>query len=188
MRRWYNENKLESKNFTCGHCGKDIASELGYQTSDSPVWRIYICHHCSKPVFIDNANKQVPGAIFGKVVSGVTDASVTTLYDEARKAISVNAFTSAVLACRKLMMHIAVDQGAEEGLNFVGYVQYLADNHLIPPGAKGWVDHIREKGNEANHEIIIMTREEAERLITFCAMLMQMIYEFPSMVPVKTKA
>ena len=53
-------------------------------------------------------------------------------------------------------MNIAVVQGAEEGLKFIEYVEYLASNGFIPPNGKGWVDHIRQKGNEATHEIALM--------------------------------
>jgi len=42
------------------------------------------------------------------------------------------------------------------------------------------VDHIRTKGNEANHEIRLMGRQDAEELVTFVEMLLKFIYEFPS--------
>ena len=80
-------------------------------------------------------------------------------------------------------MHIGVEQGAEEGKNFLHYVNYLADRGYVPPNGRHWVDHIRQKGNEANHEIRLMAREDASDLILFIEMLLKFIYEFPSMVP-----
>lgn len=77
-------------------------------------------------------------------------------------------------------MHIAVAKGAKEGETFVHYVGYLSDKGFVPPGARPWVDHIRTKGNEANHEIVIVTREEAEEIISFSGMLLTLIYEFPA--------
>jgi hypothetical protein len=77
-------------------------------------------------------------------------------------------------------MHIAVSKGADEGLNFFDYVQFLKDNHFIPPGSEAWVDQIRKKGNEANHEIVIMQKEDAEDLISFVEMLLRLIFEFPA--------
>ena len=91
-----------------------------------------------------------------------------------------NAFTASVLACRKLLMHVAVSKGANVGLKFIEYVEYLAKNHLIPVWSEDWVDHIREKGNEANHEILIMKKEDAEDLISFSEMLLKLVYEFPA--------
>jgi hypothetical protein len=46
------------------------------------------------------------------------------------------------------------------------------------------VDYIRTKGNEANHEITIMSDEDAKDLITFSEMLLKFVYEFPAKVPV----
>jgi hypothetical protein len=94
----------------------------------------------------------------------------------------MGSFTAAVLCCRKLLMHIAVEKKAKEGLSFQTYVEYLSEKNYIPPDGKEWVDHIRDKGNEANHEIKIMKKEDAEDLLIFMEMLLKFIYEFPSKV------
>lgn len=65
------------------------------------------------------------------------------------------------------------------------YVEYLSDNHYIPPDGKEWVDQIRKKGNQANHEITLMTKEDAEDIIGFSEMLLRFIYEFPKKVTKK---
>jgi hypothetical protein len=83
-------------------------------------------------------------------------------------------------------MNVAVAQGAPENRNFMEYVEYLADNGYVPPNGRGWVDHIRRKGNEANHEIALMSRTDGEDLITFAEMLLKFIYEFPARVATST--
>ena len=88
-----------------------------------------------------------------------------------------------MLIGRKLLMHIAVGQNAKTGLNFVEYVNYLVDNHYAPPNSKVWVDKIRTHGNEATHEIMRTTKEDAEEILTFLEMLLKFIYEFPGRVP-----
>jgi len=108
---------------------------------------------------------------------------VESLYEETRKCTSAGAHTAAVLACRKILMHIAVDQKAKEGLSFLDYVEYLANNGFVPPNGKRWVDHIRKKGNEANHEIALMSQDDAKDLVSFAEMLLKFIYEFPNRVP-----
>ena len=85
-------------------------------------------------------------------------------------------------------MHIAVAKGAPVGKNFIEYVEYLTANHYVPPDAKGWVDHIRTKGNEANHEIVISSKTDAQELISFLEMLLKVIFEFPAAVKRKTSA
>lgn len=179
---WQQIQTINSKSYECS-CGNQVASEKGWHTIMNPHWYIYVCPMCNKPTLFKPGEEQVPGNRFGKTITDISDSDVANLYEEARDSFSVNAFTNVVLACRKLLMHIAVAQGAEEGKNFTEYVQYLADQHIIPATSIDWVDHIRQKGNEANHEIKIMTRTEAENLLTFSAMLLQMIYEFPARLP-----
>lgn len=130
---------------------------------------------------------QIPGVPFGDPVLHLP-AEVAALYDEARRCTAGSSYTAAVLATRKLLMHIAVNLGAKEGQNFMEYVQYLADNGYVPPNGKAWVDHIRKRGNEANHEILLMRKEDAADLINFTEMLLKFIYEFPKRVPVAPAA
>lgn len=191
---WRDALNITSKKYSCGHCGNSISSDVGFlqasnqDGSGATTASIYICHHCNKPTLFDNmTDKQIPGAKFGDDVQGIDDNLVKSLYDEARNAFSQNAFTSVVLSCRKLLMHIAVAKGAKENLKFIQYVEYLSEQNYVPPGSKDWVDHIREKGNEATHEIVIMSKEEAEDLISFSSMLLKLIYEFPSKLRPKTK-
>jgi len=77
-------------------------------------------------------------------------------------------------------MNIAVAKGAKENLNFVKYVQFLADNNFVPPDGKEWVEHIKNKGNEANHKIEIVSKEDSEELLYFTEMLLTFIYAVPA--------
>jgi DNA-directed RNA polymerase subunit RPC12/RpoP len=183
--KWNNHNRLESKSYICGHCGQSLSSDIGYTATDNRTSRrsyIYICHSCTKPTFFGSDGSQVPGKVFGNNVKGIKDETVISLYNEARKCISTNSFTAAVLSCRKLLMHIAVDKGAKKNLKFIQYVEYLADKNIIPNGSGDWVDIIRNKSNEANHEIIIMDESDAKDLINFTEMLLKIVYEFPAEV------
>ena len=80
-------------------------------------------------------------------------------------------------------MNLAVGKNAKVGETFAYYVSYLADEGYVPPDGKDWVDHIRRKGNEANHEIVSMSRDDAKDLIIFIEMLLKFMYEFPNMIP-----
>jgi hypothetical protein len=85
-------------------------------------------------------------------------------------------------------MHIAVEKGAAENLKFIEYVEYLSTKGYIPPDSKEWVDEIREKGNEATHEIVIMSETEAKDLLQLTEMLLKIIYQFPSEIKKKRAA
>lgn len=183
---WQHLQGVPSRSYTCGNCGNPLAAERGWlalrsSTSTTDAF-IYICHHCTRPTFFDYDGRQVPGSAFGGTVSGILDDSVRLLYEEARRTTTAGSYTATVLCCRKLLMHIAVAKGAEEGKTFVHYVEYLSSKNYVPPDARDWVDHIRAKGNEANHQIVILTREDAEELLSFVEMLLKIIYEFPAAV------
>lgn len=188
--QWQQTQTLSQRSFTCGHssCGRDVASIVGWYYNNSSVGRaegyIYICPMCHRPSFFDATdNLQMPGISFGRNIESLPD-DVGEVYEEIRKATGVGSYTAVVLACRKLLMHIAVEKGATTNLGFIDYVEYIVDNHYTPPGSKPWVDKIRTVGNEANHEIRIMKREQAEELVNFLEMLLKFIYEFPAKIAV----
>ncbi len=105
------------------------------------------------------------------------------MYDEARESYTASAYTGAVMICRKILMNIAVDKGAAAGESFLQYIEYLDQAGYLPPDGMGWVDYVRKRGNEANHEIQLMENEDAKTLIAFVEMLLRFIYQFPNMVP-----
>lgn len=186
---------MEAYAFTCGYCGKGVGAEKGYlrtHASGMPQDVIAICPMCLHPTYFEavyqgQAVRQVPGLAYGADVDHLP-AGVKELYTEARNCYSVAAYTSVVLACRKLLMHIGVEQGAGEGESFVSYVDHLAAKGFVPPNGKAWVDVIRQKGNEANHEIQLMAAGDASLLLSFLEMLLKFIYEFPQKVPAASPA
>lgn len=177
---WQNLTKLEPSTYTCGHCGKVVGPSEGYY-SDVPYSRIYVCPFCHLPTYFDG-DRQMPGPKFGSDVGGLPD-DIAAIYQEARDCMSVSGYTAAVMLARKLLMNVAVGHGAAENLSFVTYVEYLADQGYVPPNGKAWVDRIRSKGNEANHEIRLMSKADAEEILSFVEMLLKFVYEFPSRVP-----
>lgn len=176
MHNWQGLNDLESKSFKCKFCDKDVATRKGYFRKGAN-WRTYVCPNCAKPTFFYDGT-QIPAPLLGNKVEELPE-KINSLYDEIRDCTGINAYTSAVLSCRKLLMNIAVEQGADQGKSFVYYVEFLSDKGFVPPNGKEWVDHIRKKGNEANHEIVLMSQDEALDLINFSEMLLKFIYEFP---------
>lgn len=176
VKSWRNLEELASREYRCGYCGKDTGNDRGFVNKDRLAWRVVICPNCYKPTFFDD-DKQFPGAAFGVEVQHLPP-DIATLHAEARNCMSVNASTAAVLCCRKLLMNIAVAHGAAPGQNFVPYVNHIVAN-LVPPLSRGWVDKIRDKGNEATHEIPTMSRADAEEMLLFVEMLLKTVFEYP---------
>jgi hypothetical protein len=185
---WQDLKNIQNIRFECGYCGADTAPAYGwysnaYTEGDKYQGYVAICTNCNKPSFIDvkhpnfNIRTLVPSPKMGNEVDGLPQ-DLEKLYEEARICTSSGAYTSAVLTCRKILMHVAVEKKAKPNLKFIDYVDYLATNGYVPPDGKDWVDYIRTKANEANHEIRVMSREDAGDLITFTEMLLRLVYEF----------
>jgi hypothetical protein len=200
IHNWYLLQPLSSQSWTCGHCGRDVGGNLGYYRNDGKkihpnlvpqpgaqlppaaidesVSRILICPECAKPTYFEEG-RQVPGTAYGRQVLHLPP-DIDKVYGEARACMSVDAFLPAVLTARTILMHIAVEQKAEEGKDFVYYVDFLVKGGFVPPNATNWVDHIRKKGNAATHRIALMGREDAEKVLRFIEMILLFLYEYPS--------
>lgn len=185
---WAKLQPLPNRGFVCGFCAISVSSVMGYalnrqsDASGALMGAIYACPNWGGPNFFLLSGTRYPSPPMGSVVKHVPP-DLYALYEEARRASSQNCFTAAVLLCRKMLMNVAVQQGAKENLKFIEYVNYIADQGYVPPNGKHWVDHIRKKGNEATHEIAVMGEADARELIVFIEMLLRFIYEFPSMIP-----
>lgn len=94
--------------------------------------------------------------------------------------MAASAWNTSVMACRKILMHVAHERGAEDDRNFKYYVDWLTAEHYVPPGGGAWVDQTRTRGNEANHEIELMDQTISEQILGFTELLLKFVYEFPA--------
>lgn len=191
---WRNKEMLDSKEFRCGHCAREVASNKGYysltqvhsgrgpETYKRYGITIYICHNCDNPNIFTYDGVQIPGILFGDAVEFINDSLVNNLYEEARRCFSVNAYTSVVMCCRKLLMNIAVSDGAKEGKSFTFYIDYLEENQFITQQGNSWVDQIRKLGNQANHKIEQISKDEAELILVFTMNFLKVNYEMPGLL------
>ena len=187
--QWVNVQNLPSLSYTCWNCNTVVSSDQGYRLAipsalynDTPDYLragIYICHRCGYPTFLLNGI-QVPGIPYGKSFEHVPEV-VNNIYNEARNCYQADAFTAVMLLCRKILMHIGVEQGAEENKTFQYYIEYLEDHNLITATSTSWVDKIRQMGNRATHDLTQSTEKEAKIILNFTAMLLTTTYEYPAM-------
>jgi hypothetical protein len=143
--------------------------------------RICLCSHCGRPTFFE-LDSQTPGPPFGADVQHLP-SDIEALYREARNCTRIAAYTAGAMACRKVLMNVAVDRGAPENQSFAVYVDFLDRNGWVPPNGKQWVNHIRTKGNEATHQILPISKADLEDLLVFVEMLLRVIFEFPKRLP-----
>lgn len=174
--------------FVCGHCGTDTTPALGLRNVWSVTARqigcpqtreIRICTNCLvATTFVDN--RQIPRPLQGEPFETKHQSEdvemIVILYDQARYAIRVGAASCAVLMFRKLLMHIAVEQRADEGMKFGDYCDYLKSEAVVGKPQHAVLDRIRKAGNEENHEIRSAAGEEADDLLDMVSVLIKTIY------------
>jgi len=85
------------------------------------------------------------------------------------------------MACRKVLMNVAVDRGADGNLRFVEYVDWFETNHYIPPHGREWIERIKDIGNEAHHDIPDIDHERARETLRFTEWMLHYIYEMPGL-------
>lgn len=195
-RGWCNAGRLtESKAWRCFFCGHNQSSARGYARtihddgSGQVKAVIVLCSRCHQPAYFRDAvdAAPIPAGPPGRSVK-IPDPNVARIYEEARRCLAVGAPTGAVALCRILLMHVAVENGAKEGLSFAKYVDFLVSDGVVPPKkGKQWVDAIRKFGNWVNHEIPGVDSTDASTLLEFLGFVLSFNYEFPAHAPATPK-
>lgn len=149
---------------------------------------IHTCPRCKFPTVFDKEGAwHSPVSAPGRTVSSVP-ADTEALYEEARRSAGAEAYTAAVMACRVILSHIAVEKGAKPRDTFSNHIDYLQKAHYIPPEGSELAEYVKGLGNDANHKLVIMDREDAEACITFVESLLRLIYELPGRIPNRAKS
>lgn len=187
---WTNTTDGKPKSYTCGYCAHQVGpvkcfrgtlyrknTKGGLQSTETAV---YICSYCNMPTFFPDiqSNLQTPSPMPGTPIKHIPSA-INNAYQEARLCFQAGSFTASVLMCRKLLMNMAVTNGAEINLSFASYVDFLASNGYLPPNAKPWVDRIRLLGNEATHDVTAKSSTDATLALKVTEMLLRFLYEYP---------
>ena len=177
-----------AQKWKCGLCDKNVATNEAFFArvgvkngpASAIAGAIVFCPSCQHPTYLSaSGGPQIPSERYGNPVDYLP-ADIEQLYGEARDCTGVGAQTASVMICRKLLMHIAVENGAQTGLSFIEYVDYLEKNGHTPSKSREWVDRIRKKGNEANHQITRMGVDDSHELLDFTEMLLKIVYEYPT--------
>ena len=121
---------VESNEVQCGYCGSIVAPHMGYKIKQEnqtgmTIAYIYECPHCKNPIIYFCRTKTIiPGNMFGRDIKSLPD-NIQTLYSECRTCYANQCYTASQMIARTLLMHIAVEQGADENKTFAYYVDYL---------------------------------------------------------------
>lgn len=186
--KWRDTQSIESLPYFCGWCDNQVASTEGwggFAGESDNYMQICICPHCTQPSIFKlklgssgHKSLALPAPNVAKKIKGMPD-EVKHAYIEACKCLAQNAPTTAVMMCRKLLVYVAIQEGAKKDLDGYGpYVNFLKEKGHVPPNAHKMVDLVRKIGNDANHELKPVDPAEAEALLSFMGMLLTSIYEY----------
>src|SRR2546427_844593 len=133
--------------YDCGYCGRSTSGAViaTVNASNGRPVRWLQCPNCHEPSVVDSDGKVHPGVAFGPKLEGLPP-DVEAAYEEARRCMSATAYVAAETVCRKILMHVAVDKDAKEGLKFAAYLAHLEAAGYITPPMKPWVGLIRDHG------------------------------------------
>ncbi len=189
------DNCSPTQSYLCPYCNQVVAGlkkhvivfhgsgpSLYAATFESDAYYVLKCPACDKPSIYNVHNKTTSPA--GKALENVAHLpeAIEKAYEEVRRAIGAQCYTSAVVYARTVIAHIAVDLGADDNLSFVKYVEYLSENGYTPPNARDWIDKIRLMGNEATHDLVFWDKDAAETIGKFLMYLLIFIYELPNSI------
>jgi len=157
---------------------------------------IYLCTNCGEPSLIETKTIEMGPHVSGpdieyqlpnpketteasyKKVAGIS-GEVKTAYDEANKCFIAGAWTATAMLCRKILMNIACSFGAKEGESFVHYVEYLYEKRYLNQQLEVWARRVKDVGNDANHKVMKISRDEARDIFDFIYFLLIVLYELP---------
>jgi hypothetical protein len=182
--RWQGAVTVPPSRFDCPHCSTAVSATQGYiGQADNFPWRyITICPACHAATYFDEEGRMFPAQRLGRHVKNLPD-KVAAIYEEARNASSVSAYTACLLLCRTLLSHVAVERGATKGDTFQRHLKHLFTTGDLPPKAERWADSIRTSGGEAAHELVVATKDDAHKILTFATMVLELVYEYSNNPP-----
>ena len=178
----YNYNQSDEHAFAmgdCSACGAHQFAVVGYTADTAGIW--LRCLNCKRG-YVQNSGVVSPPMLPLRVPAGVSGVELE-VWNEARECLGVGAYTAAVMLCRKLLMHIAVANGlspkSDRGFapTFVQCVEHLETEGLITNRMRPWIDRIKDVGNEANHEVVSVSKEAAMDVGSFTQKLLELAYE-----------
>lgn len=177
---WQNAQNIGSKSFVCWNCSNLVASHTGYNTTtlNGSYAKIYICPHCKAPHIVDFYGAEYPYIIQGKEIKNLPE-NIKNIFNEARTCFGAGAYTATVMLLRKIMMNLAVEEGAssDSNMGFSAYVKYLCDNGVVHKKQHQQAEKIKQLGNDANHKIEERSKEDATLILGLISLILVNNYE-----------
>lgn len=167
----------------CSGTQMGIVAMASWQAGE-PDTKWLRCVQCLRGVVL-NDSRPAPGTRPLDTPDYVPEDAART-WNEVRDCLSVGAYTATVMLCRKILFHVAVDEGLpEKGDNgraptFAAALAYLEAEGVLTRKMRPWVTRVKDVGNEANHEIAGHDENEALTIAKFTREILYLAYTLPA--------
>jgi len=179
---WQQLGYGEPRQFVCGFCSANVASERGYFAQDPVTGEILmqlnICHLCSRPTFFDEKGLQHPPPSSTQPIQHIVNPEIRTLLDEARRCLSVHAHTAAYWCCKKILILVCRDKGQNQIQSTSEALDYLKDSGHIPPALIEATETIQKSMPPASI-LRVQSHSESLELYQFTDIILRLVYELP---------
>ena len=168
----------------CANCDSRQSLVVAIDTHNGTRW--LRCVACRTGMVRYGNLATHPAARPLRVPAGVPE-DVVRAWNEARDCLSVGANTAAVMICRKVLFHLAVEHGLppkndrDRAPTFIECVDHLQDEGIFTARMRSWVDRIKDIGNEANHDLTAISAEAATDVATFTQQLLVLAFELDAL-------
>ena len=169
--------------YDCGHCGMSVGGRVVcYQVFPLVIWLRCPNPDCSNGSVWNDEGLYPPPLSSSRTytanVDGLPD-NIAQVYHEARKAISVQMYTSCEVLCRKILVIVAVDKGAKkkDTWNHKKCIRYLVKKGYIDGMLTRMASYVRLTGDQSTHEMWSPSLERAEQTLKFTAMVLSDVYD-----------
>lgn len=168
----------------CAECDGRQMAVLARTHDNTAAW--LRCVSCRRPYVVNNGELR-PSSKPLSIPTGLVGVELDA-WKEARECLGVGAYTAAVMMCRKILFHMAVREqmppknSKGKAPTFVEVVKHLEDSGIFTARMRPWVDRIKDVGNEANHEIVPVSREAAMDVARFTEQLLRLAYEMDYLI------
>lgn len=184
----FNYNNL---NLKCGNCNSRFslknypyASVMGVQNDQTAIiyFAIAGCPSCNW-ITVNILETGYPRSLIlnpdikSELLNKIKEPYLKQLFEEFSNCFTLGLNSAFTLLARKILMHIAVSEGADKNKSFKYYAEYINSENLL---GKKWDKHIvaiEELGNSENHEIKIASTEELKLVKAIIIKLLENIYE-----------
>lgn len=174
--RWQGCANEEGRPYRCGWCDKDVSANFRYLFASPPFAELRICPSCKCPSFFCR-HEQWPLAMPGSAVDGLPE-EIDAMFLEVRLAASAGAHTGAVTLARTLLLRIAWDLGAPGSIStFKSAVEWLVNEGHVGKGAKAYLDHVKDSGNESVHLPVLMDQSDSTLVVELLVIVLRALYE-----------